>query len=439
MKRIRFMLCLALLVGGVSLPGFAQEIDHAYAPVKVNLSEDGTKFVHFINWHQFWLTADNHPITGDLTVRPSLRRSRFLMFAQISPKFLILTHFGINSFGADQMNGIGQGRAQLFLHDAWAEYEVMPKKLYLGGGLHYWNGISRLTNQSTLNFLPLDMPRFNWPTINTTDQFARHMGVYAKGKIGKLDYRLAVNEAMTNGVDGAVAINDQFATVNAKARSFGTQGSLIYQGYLNFQFMDQESNKLPYMVGTYLGQKTVFNLGAGFYTNPGGAVTLTNAANPLDGTLADPAAILADFQAKTTSHNVTLLGVDAFYDAPVGSNGGAVTAYAVYYNYDFGPNFLYARGETIGTGGIVYGHVGYLIPGEGMRNRVQPYASFSNRSFEQFQDAAYANTSANTLGLGVNYMINGHHSKLTLEWQRSQSALSGEGSSFGRMQYVVFL
>ena len=98
----------------------------------------------------------------------------------------------------------------LFLHDAWAEFAVEPGKLHIGSGLHYWNGISRLTNQSTLNMMTLDNPGgqggvsvsdarlFPWSNITTSDQFARHLGIYAKGSLGKFGYRISANNARNN-------------------------------------------------------------------------------------------------------------------------------------------------------------------------------------------------------------------------------------------------
>ena len=181
--------------------------DHTYKPLTLKLNDTGSKYVRFIMWHQVWATAtQNNPGTvnsrgevidgsgeksewsGDV----AMRRSRFLAYAQISPRAMILTHWGINnqSFinGATAPNGSnGTGTAsnqgkkpQLFLHDAWTEFEIKKDKLYLGAGLHYWNGISRLTSNSTLNFMTLDAPIFNWPTIEATDQFARQFGIYAK-------------------------------------------------------------------------------------------------------------------------------------------------------------------------------------------------------------------------------------------------------------------
>ena len=58
----------------------------------------------------------------------------------------------------------------------------------MGAGLHYWNGVSRLSSQSTLNFMTLDAPIFNWTNIEATDQFARQFGIYAKGQLDRLDY-----------------------------------------------------------------------------------------------------------------------------------------------------------------------------------------------------------------------------------------------------------
>jgi hypothetical protein len=58
--------------------------------------------------------------------------------------------------------GTGEG-LKCFLHDVWAQYSL-GKNNAVGGGLHYWNGISRLNNQSTLNLMTLDNKRQAWAT-----------------------------------------------------------------------------------------------------------------------------------------------------------------------------------------------------------------------------------------------------------------------------------
>ena len=92
--------------------------------------------------------------------------------------------------------------------------------------------------------------------------------------------------------------------------------------YVEYQFLDNESNLLPFKVGTYLGTKRVFNIGVGFYSQSKGTKSSVNG--------------------KLESHNVNLLSVDAFLDMPFGdkTKNSAVTAYAGYFNYNFGPNYI---------------------------------------------------------------------------------------------------
>jgi hypothetical protein len=78
---------------------------------------------------------------------------------------MIVTHFGINNqtftnggaAGSSGTGGYGAGKNQRFFHDAWNEYAlVLPERqnfsLTMGGGLHYYMGLSRATMASTLNF-----------------------------------------------------------------------------------------------------------------------------------------------------------------------------------------------------------------------------------------------------------------------------------------------
>ncbi|MCB9346182.1 MAG: hypothetical protein H6573_01540 [Lewinellaceae bacterium] len=71
----------------------------------------------------------------------SIRRSRVMAYAQVSPRFLIVTHFGLNNLTPGNITAFGNdGDApQFFLHEAWAEYKITNNDaLYLGAGLHYW-------------------------------------------------------------------------------------------------------------------------------------------------------------------------------------------------------------------------------------------------------------------------------------------------------------
>ena len=415
-------------------------VDHSYKPLTLKLNDDGSKYVRFIMWHQFWATAtQNNPDTRDIqgnlvdgsdnadkgwSTDLALRRSRFLAYAQISPRAMILTHWGINnqSFigGATAPNGpntaagtagapFNQGKKpQLFIHDAWTEYEVKKDKLYLGAGLIYWNGISRLTSNSTLNFMTLDAPIFNWPTIETTDQFARQFGFYAKGQLGRLDYRLSLNKPFATG-STPLAVAKNGVAVNVVNENWATAG------YVNWMFWDKESNKLPFYVGSYLGAKKVLNLGVGFYNHPGASLYKTAEAR------------------DSVYQSNTAIGADVFLDMPINkAKGTALSVLATYYNYNFGKNYIRNLGilnlhssgatanswagagnaqPTIGTGGIFYVQAGYQLPKLKNGTAFMPYVTLTHKDFERLADPS------TQYGLGLNYFVTGHNAKITLEYQ----------------------
>ena len=184
-----FTLTLLLIAIGQQLQAQEDGIDHSYKPLTLKLDDSGHKYIRFIVWHQHW-TVTNNLAVDDATLQLThlARRSRFLAYAQISPRFLVLTHFGLNNLTPNNLTSLGNNgdAAQLFLHDAWTEFKVSnDKALYIGGGLHYWKGLTRLSNQSTLNFMTMDNPRpfVHWHSLALTDQFARPQGMYAKGEL----------------------------------------------------------------------------------------------------------------------------------------------------------------------------------------------------------------------------------------------------------------
>ncbi|WP_246535249.1 porin [Litoribacter ruber] len=418
-------------------------VDHTYKPLTLKLSDDGSKYIRFLFWNQMWArVTENNPGTVSVDGRPSrqstdigIRRARVLAYAEISPRFLILTHWGINNqtfinggvpgggmtgnpgnipvsvnpeTGEGSAIGLSAKKPQLFFHDIWTEYKITDQ-LYMGMGLHYWNGISRMTSQSTLNFMTIDAPIFNWPLIELTDQFARQFGFYAKGQIGKWDYRLALNKPFSVGNGGrydeatqrpiaANIANDHWAT----------------QGYIAYQFFEKENNKLPFFVGSYLGTKKVFNIGAGWHHHP----KATSSANG---------------SGEQQFHDISLASLDVFLDLPFSSaSGTALTAYAVYYNYDFGPNYMRNVGimnvgfggtsqngpgnaqPTIGTGNIFYANAGFLLPKQllGDKGKLQPYGALTHKNFQYFEDTTWQ------YDLGLNYYINAHQAKVTLQYSQ---------------------
>ncbi|NNF34087.1 MAG: porin [Saprospiraceae bacterium] len=359
-----------------------------YNPIIFNLNEDGSQYIRLIMWHQIWLTTNNlSDKNSNFQLSPSIRRSRMLAFAQLSPDLLILTHFGLNGLTTSNLTPTGNNGdgPQIFLHGAWAEYRINDY-LYAGGGLHYWNGLTRLSSQSTLNFMTLDQSRpfTSWHSLGVTDQFARHLGIYLKGEIGKFDYRLAYNSPLKNntGEGKDFGIKDSGLTYNGfnyPNLNGNATGNAIFSGYFRYNLFDKESIKLPYMTGTYLGKKRVVAIGAGFFSHPNGM-----------------------FHPSSGVHsNVSHMAVDGYVDIPV--NNGAFHAYASYIDFDYGNNYV---SRWAGTGHVYYVEAGYYFA----PYKVMPYAAFNQGMYDGLNDKI------NALDIGVNYFIKSHNAKVTLEY-----------------------
>ena len=373
-----------------------------YKGLTLKLSD--TEFIRFITWHQVWTrfteAAPGTTVNGrsrENYFDIGLRRSRFLAFAEIND-FQILTHFGINN---QTFNN--ERKPQLFMHDVWAQYSLWKNFISVGFGLHYWHGISRMTNASTLNFMALDAPITNWPTIERTDQFARYLGIWAKGQVENFEYRVSLNKPFRfSGGLGSRADYDE------------SSNTLSFAGYFEYQFLDRESNKLPYKVGTYIGSKSVFNLGGGFYIHPESMQSLNQ-----DG--------------ERQTHDQLLFGVDLYADMPLGErdSDGALSAYLVFYQYDFGPDHIrsigimnvsdnvdgapFSRGNaypSIGTGQHVYFQGGYLIPPNTLGGwEFMPYFAFQFSNLEATDDPMLLFEG------GLNWFLEGHHAKVTMAFR----------------------
>ncbi|MBC6609602.1 hypothetical protein H8B15_01630 [Hymenobacter sp. BT507] len=451
------------------------------AGLKVNLSPDGSKYIRFLTWHQVYtrytennagtLRAPGKTQKGQVDF--GLRRSRLVILAQLNPRFVIYTHMGINN-----QNAVGGGltpttdgkKPQFFIHEAVTEYKV-NKYLSLGGGLHYLNGISRITSASTTSILPMDLPLTNFPTIEATDQFARWLGVYAKGRVGKLDYRFSVSDpfltnqtstplglgVITNTSSTTVGGVTTTTTVNTGTgiATYSPQNtSHVYQGYVSYNFLEPEANLLPYFTGTYLGTKRVFSIGAGFLYNKDAMYSRGTDSRVTYTSLPSTADQFANI--PTRKHDIAMFGVDAFYDVPLDTaSRTALTLYGVYYNYNMGPNHVRfigpenpgygaapTRGNAVpqsGTGNSFYGQVGYLLPQKllGPKARLQPYVAYLHSDYEGLHYANGDTKAVNVYDAGVNVLLDGHNAKVTLNY-RARPDFEGyvpTTGNFNRLDY----
>jgi hypothetical protein len=393
------------------------------------LNNDSTHFIKFTFTNQVWVRYNtnnpgstvNSPTTPVNNVVEAntfdigLRRTRMQLYGQVTDRVFFYTQFGENNF-----NYLSTRKANTFFHDALVEYAVSPKHLSIGGGLSGWTGMSRYSSPGISSILTLDAPLFAQATNDATDQFLRKLSVYAKGKLGKLDYRVAVSKPMAYqnstlySSTTPITVNSDFAP---------TPPQLQYHGYLMYQFLDQESNQIAYTTGTYLGKKKVFNIGAGFVYQQD---AMWRQDVNSKGTVTD-----------TVKSALQLFAVDVFYDAPINKEKGtAITVYAGYFSTNFGKGYIRNLGPMapttgikagtlntfngtgsafpmLGTGSIIYGQVGFLLPDKllGTHGKLQPYAAYMYAQYDRL------NNPVNTIDAGFNWLINGHGSKLSLNYQ----------------------
>lgn len=428
--------CVAISSATLALPSNASAqgeslgIPDLYGSgLKLSIDEEKNMYIRFLTWAQVWVramqmapgsTVDGS--TNDWQADVMLRRVRFMTYAQLTEAVLILMHFGINNVTFTNGGVAGDAfRPQLFFHDVWVEFRTFKDYLFVGAGLLYWNGISRMTSASTLNFLGLDAPILNWPTIDTTDQFVRQLGLYAKGEIEKFHYRMEVTRPFIRDTEDFVEPDAalQIPAFNAFANTWALAG------YFKYDFFTKEDHLLPFFVGTYLGTQKVFNIGAGFSWQPSAMVYCATA--PTAGVCPE---------ADQRIQDLVLLGADAFLDLPIRKS--ALTTYLVYYHYDFGPNYFRNTGvgnltagssgsgpgnsyPNMGTGNHLYWQTAYLMPFRPFnRHKISPYYTIQASFLEALDDPSMI------YELGIKYYLIGHHASITFHWRNRPVFGTGE-------------
>ncbi|WP_460544465.1 hypothetical protein [Echinicola sediminis] len=427
MRRFSIMLlALGLIYGGVNAQSSKkQQKPKEKKELRFNLNKDGSHYVKGTFLNQIWLRytqanpgSEVYGNSDDHLMDIGLRRTRIQVFGQLTDRVFFYTQFGQNNLSYNSPRKQG-----LFFLDALGEYKVLAEKLSLGAGLTGWNGLSRYSSPSVGSILSVDAPLYQQATNDVNDQFVRKFSVYAKGQLGKLDYRLAVSKPMSiensNAQDAGIGENAVFAN---------EPGFAQYHGYFKYMFWDKESNTTPYQAGSYLGTKRVFNIGAGFMSQK--EAMWRYAENTTD----------------TLRSDLKLFSVDFFYENPIDeSKGNAVTAYAAYNYSDYGKNYVRNIGPmnpatgtnangtfngagnafpTIGTGDTFYGQLAYLFRRDllGDCGTLQPYFSGQYSKFDLLSDSMVMYDG------GLNWLINGNRAKLTLSYQsRPVFTLGGDG------------
>lgn len=415
--------------------GFAQTQE-----IKLNLSEDGSQYIKATFLNQTWIrfnqsnpgtTVNGEP--ADQTLDIGLRRTRLQLFGQISERTFFYTQFGMNNFNFLAQNA-GNRKLQAFFHDALGEYIVFKDKNYLklGGGLTITNGLSRFSQPSIGTIASTDVPIFAQVTVDQTDEFARKLSIFARGQIGKLDYRVMLSDPFP------IFTNGQTPPPISSNATFSQKGhTKQYQGFFIYNLKDTEPHTTPYMTGTYLGKRKVLNIEAGFITQPRATWT----SNGVD----------------TSYHDMLLWSVAAFMDMPVGPNNTAFNAYMGYFNLEYGPNYIRNNGimnpangvmgeanfsgpgnafPMFGTGQVVYVQAAYKLKDNllGSQGTLMPYTTLTSANYDRLADPTWVYST------GINWLIQGHLSKLSLDYQNRpvyENTTASKPGVIGRRGAVV--
>lgn len=416
--------------------------------LKIKFNESGDHFFKFTFLNQTWIRFNqSNPGTTVLgedanqTFDLGLRRTRMQMFGQITDRLFVYTQFGMNNFNFLSSNG-GNRKLQAFFHDALGEYVALNGKntLKFGAGLTICNGLSRFSQPSVGTIMSLDVPVFAQTTVDQTDEFSRKLSVYARGQFGKLDYRVVLSDPFPVSTNGqSLPVLNKDATFSLKGHHHQAQALLIWN------VLDREPHTTPYMTGTFLGKKKVWNLEAGIVYQEKATWRTEN----------------SDTLYEAMMH----WSVASFLDIPLNQEKGtAFNAYLGYFRLNYGKNYLRNNGvmnpangvnsqasfngtgnafPMFGTGSVIYAQAGYLMRKDilGKFGTLMPYANCTYANYEKLSDPMVLTEA------GVNWLMAGHAQKLSLGWQNRpvfSADVNGELRSSGTrnmfvLQYQVSL
>ena len=395
--------------------------------IRYKLNGSGTRYIQITFLNQVWLRRNqNNPGTTveglpqDISCDIGFRRTRMQLLAQLTDRVFFNLQYGQNNFNSQYALG-GNRKQAAFLHDAVCEYRIGPaNQLKLGGGLTIINGLSRFSQPAIGSILSLDVPVFAQATVDQTDEFSRKLSVYARGQIGRFDYRVVLSDPFPISSSGGYppppykpdSLFSTFSPVGHRSQS---------QLYLIYQFGAHESHITPYMAGTRLGQKSIYNIAGGFIHQKN--------------------AMWNGISSYRQFEPMLLWAIEGYLDIPLNQErGNALSAYLGYFNTNYGTRYLRyngimnpANGQDVsfvpgtgrqgptwgnalpmmGTGQTIYAQFGYLLPKSKLihAQKLMPYATATLSKFDALNGLPMT-----TWNLGCNYFFQRHQAKLTLDW-----------------------
>lgn len=189
-----------------------------------------------------------------------------------------------------------------------------------------------------------------------------------------------------------------------------TDGHWLYAGRLQMDFCDTALDPAYYTSSTYYGDKDVFSVGIASMYQKNGVGT---------------ANVKGDYLAWN---------IDALMEKKI-ANAGTVTLEAAYYNYDThntSDNTGLNAGLTDNVGSIRQGRsylagLAFLLPQSVVWGKLQPYFRF--QKFDQDSTPAGGRSAPAVMAaiskqydLGINYIIDGHNTRVSATYTRNQSS-----------------
>lgn len=404
------ILCIYFLSGA---QGFAK--DPFNEGLTYSLNEKGDRYIRLTFLGQFWARYNqNNPGTvfydepKNEQLDFSFRRVRMQLMVQPHERWFIYSQFGLNNF-----NYVTARKPSFFLHDFSIDYMAVKNHLYIGAGLHSWAASSRYAAPGVASILGVDAPLYQQQLNDETDQFVRNLGIFFKGSANRLNFRLAFIKPFAYAKSANFNPTEPIADYSL----FSPRDPAFETGtYLEWQFFDKESDKLPYKSATYLGKKKMLNLGMGARYRPKATWYKTASGD-------------------TAFSPLILATVDLFMEIPfVKGKQTAINVYTAYTYSNFGPGYLrqvavnsIATGSTlpssnlngpgdaiplVGTGHSLFAQAGIITPKLPKTElRFMPYASVLVADF---------GVTGRPISLyqgGMNLFIKGQNIKFTAGWE----------------------
>jgi len=395
------------------------------------LNEEKTHYVKFNGYAQIWARyTDMNPgskmdqsilkNTADL----SLRRLRLKMSVMPFDDFLFVVQAGTTN-----LTNLSNSENSFELLDAYGEYR--PNKLInIGFGRSNWKGLSRFASGPSATLL-YDVPLISIANVNRTDLTLRNYNIYAKGQVGRLDYRLIVAKPFIPSPATPAQNISVFNNLAPKTN---------LSGYVKWEFFDKEANGSAVSAGSYLGKKKVLALGFGAEYQKDALWNLSNQ--------------------DTVLNSMKLFSADLFFDTPLNKERGtAFSAYAAVFRHNYGPNYIRNFGvnnmangvdagtatfngsgnsyPVAGTGNSFILQAGYTLPYFNQRKkttRLMPAAAMQYSRFDRLSDPMI------TYDLGLSLLLKDHASKLVFNAQSRPvytSQLNQLRVSERKMMYVL--